>query len=351
MNQTKLTVVLFGFVLSSLPAIASGQMSGGMGGGGMGGGLMGGFGSAPLEVVIMLGSEYEYQESPFTSATEVVKAIREHGEENGIFIPGSPSLSSVRVDIETTIPESKQRTIVASHVKTLEGKKLEDFKARVKLTALRFGTTSVEFVPVDALDEVSSSIWLREPFRSATQLSKDARALLDITSALATDENGQAKRPRLDLFEAPQDEMGGMEMMEMGGMGMGGGMGMDDMMMDMDEGYGMEMDMGPPPSIEELEEVVAENRRIHKDLQRRIRSKQTEYHAAERSQLESVRQELSALIDQENELQGEHYGLQVELLDRKTERLRKALKLWRKDRDGRRNRRLRELLNKEPGSN
>ena len=209
-------------------------------GGGFGGGMMDPFDNThhQLNVVIMLGDDYDYQTRPFASAQDVVDAYRTG--ENGVVVMGRPQMSNVSVDVSTPIPKESVRMVVAEYESTEDVAEIEKFKKSIKLNALRFGINRVEFIEKKKLSPGDPHVWLREPYFSQTQFAADAKLLHQIAGELiGRDEDGGTRLARLDLYHIPRRssnangstmemdmEMGGMDDMGMDDMSMGGGMGM-----------------------------------------------------------------------------------------------------------------------------
>ncbi|TWU50909.1 hypothetical protein Poly51_42020 [Rubripirellula tenax] len=321
------SIALAFFAVFTLANFTNGQ--GGMGGGGFGG-------NQAMEVVILLGEDYDYQSPPFVSAQEIVRAFGPD-HKSGTMIFDAPTLASVRVDVTSRVPKSSNRSIVAEYPNSLAGAELDQFKKKSKLNALRFGINDVEFVEVDPKDEYGAEngtrLWLREPYVSEKKLQDDSRMLSEISRTLAAGDFDKPSTPvRLDLFaamvKAPQSYYDmGMDMMGMeSGMGMGGGMGMDgemDMAMGRESGMGMGagMIMGPL-SHEQLSTQRAANDTQRAELKKRIESIVAVIAQTPDGDDTQLRRQLAEVATADLALEQENESLEVQIIQSKLEELR-----------------------------
>lgn len=164
-------------------SMASAQM--GMGGGGYGGGAY-----RDLEIAILLGSDFDAQkEVPFTDAYEL---STDPGLANrGIQIaPGN-----VSIDTTTELPTEPGISVQVYYPKSLKPDELTEFQKRVKLDALRYGLTKVEYTAKEA-----ERVFIRVGLPGGQLNGLDFRKLIAAARDLGS--YNPNYNPRLELYAA-----------------------------------------------------------------------------------------------------------------------------------------------------
>mgnify|MGYP003112884020 CR=1 FL=1 len=160
---------------------------------------------APLEVVIMLGPDYDFKEPPFLDANTVVEYFSK--PENGAFTP--PRLGDVDVDLETPIPHEHHVTVIAGVPPEMDEAERQKVKKKIQRISLRYGIIHVEVIsrePASNEGVQEEAVWLRLPFMKIDTMKVVLAKYAKIAVALANSVQNSIPQPRIDVYELPFDD-------------------------------------------------------------------------------------------------------------------------------------------------